>query len=28
VRETVGLPVSRVGVEVRNIARDARGRVE
>lgn len=28
VRETVGVPVSRVGVEVRNIAREGRGRVE
>ncbi len=28
VRETVGVPVSRVSVEVRNIAREPRGRVE
>ncbi|HEY8417669.1 MAG TPA: alkaline shock response membrane anchor protein AmaP [Limnochordales bacterium] len=28
VRETVGVPVSRIGVEVRNIARESRARVE
>jgi len=28
VRETVGVPVSRVSVEVRNIARESRSRVE